>query len=87
MRAVWLPPGRGKGAFAKSTEMQWNVPWDPQGSTFFQQIKLFEFLSFKGSVDIFAALFFALFIACLQYMAFHMKHFLLLIGWSALFSL
>lgn len=52
---VWLPPGRGKGAFANCTEMQWNVPWDPQHSTFFQQIKFFEFLSFNGSEEIFAA--------------------------------
>lgn len=58
MMTVWLPPCRGKGAFVKSTGVQWNVPWDPQGSTFFQQIELFELLSFKGSVGIFAALFF-----------------------------
>lgn len=30
---------------------------------------------------------FVLFIVCPQYMVFHMKHVLLLIGWSALFSL
>lgn len=54
---VWFSPDRGKGAFAKCAEMQWNVPWVLQGSIFFQWIKLLEFLSFRGCKDIFAALF------------------------------